>query len=66
MEEETPMTQPLFFSAKDWMFSETGYNLIAGILPQYEPEERNYFAWAFAGAADAAAEPEETGTAIWC
>jgi len=36
MEQETPMTQPLFFSAKDWMFSETGYNLIAGIVPQYE------------------------------
>ena len=27
---------PIFFSPKDWMFSETGYNLIAGILPQYE------------------------------
>ena len=27
---------PIFFSPKDWIFSETGYNLIAGILPQYE------------------------------
>jgi hypothetical protein len=27
---------PIFFSPKEWMFSETGYNLIAGILPQYE------------------------------
>ena len=36
METEAPTSQPLFFSAKDWMFSETGYNLIAGILPQYE------------------------------
>ena len=36
MEQEVPKKQPLFFSPKDWMFSETGYNLIAGILPQYE------------------------------
>ena len=37
MEEATsPNAQPLFFSPRDWMFSETGYNLIAGILPQYE------------------------------
>jgi hypothetical protein len=37
MEEEAPpKAQPLFFSPKDWMFSETGYNLIAGILPQYK------------------------------
>lgn len=35
MEEKAPTTQPLFFCAKDWMFSETGYNLIAGVLPQY-------------------------------
>ena len=27
---------PIFFTPKEWMFSETGYNLIAGILPQYE------------------------------
>ena len=40
MEEEVPTTQPLFFSAKDWMFSETGYNLIAGILPQYESRKQ--------------------------
>ena len=40
MEEETPTTQPLFFGAKDWMFSETGYNLIAGILPQYESRKQ--------------------------
>jgi hypothetical protein len=36
MEEEAPTSQPLLFSPKDWQFSETGYNLIAGILPQYE------------------------------
>jgi hypothetical protein len=40
MEEEAPTTQPLFFSGKDWMFSETGYNLIAGILPQYESRKQ--------------------------
>lgn len=40
MENEVPKTQPLFFSPKDWMFSETGYNLIAGILPQYEPRRQ--------------------------
>jgi hypothetical protein len=33
---EGPESQPMFFSPKDWMFSETGYNLVAGILPQYE------------------------------
>jgi hypothetical protein len=26
---------PLFFAPQPWMFSETGYDLIAGILPQY-------------------------------
>jgi hypothetical protein len=31
---------PLFFSPKDWMYSETGYNLIAGILPQYESRQQ--------------------------
>src|SRR5580704_1661682 len=36
MEEDAPTSRPLFFSPKDWMFSETGYNLIAGVLPQYE------------------------------
>ena len=40
MEEDAPRKQPLFFSPKDWMFSETGYNLIAGILPQYEPRRQ--------------------------
>lgn len=40
MEEEAPKQQPLFFSPKDWMFSETGYNLIAGVLPQYESREQ--------------------------
>jgi hypothetical protein len=40
MEEEAPTTQPLFFSAKDWIYSETGYNLIAGILPRYESREQ--------------------------
>jgi hypothetical protein len=36
MEDEAPKAQPLFFSPKDWMCSETGYDLIAGVLPQYE------------------------------
>lgn len=36
MEDEAPKAQPLFFSQKDWMCSETGYDLIAGVLPQYE------------------------------
>jgi hypothetical protein len=40
MEEEVPKTQPLFFAARDWIFSETGYNLIAGILPQYESRKQ--------------------------
>lgn len=38
-EEDAKANQPLFFSPKDWMYSETGYNLIAGVLPQYEPRE---------------------------
>jgi len=29
--------QPLFFTPRQWMFSETGYDLIAGVLPQYHP-----------------------------
>src|ERR1700722_15414832 len=40
MEVEVPKAQPLFFAAKDWIFSETGYNLIAGILPQYESRKQ--------------------------
>jgi hypothetical protein len=36
MEEENQEEQPLFFSPKDWMYSDTGYNLIAGVLPQYK------------------------------
>ena len=28
--------EPLFFAPQPWMISETGYDLIAGILPQYE------------------------------
>ena len=36
MEEENQEAQPLFFSPKDWMYSDTGYNLIAGVLPQYQ------------------------------
>lgn len=35
LEEGAPMEQPLFFPARQWMFSETGYDLIAGVLPQY-------------------------------
>ena len=27
--------EPLFFAPQPWMISETGYDLIAGILPQY-------------------------------
>jgi hypothetical protein len=27
---------PLFFTPQPWMISETGYDLIAGILPQYQ------------------------------
>lgn len=34
---ESPKSNPLLFAPKEWMFSETGYNLIAGILPQYQP-----------------------------
>jgi len=36
MEEQDQEAQPLFFSPKDWMYSDTGYNLIAGVLPQYQ------------------------------
>ena len=35
-EEDCKEVKPIFFTPKEWMFSETGYNLIAGILPQYE------------------------------
>ena len=42
-EAECPGSNPLFFAPKEWMFSETGYNLIAGILPQYQ-SRRNILA----------------------
>ena len=29
--------EPIFFTPRQWMFSETGYDLIAGVLPQYQP-----------------------------
>jgi hypothetical protein len=37
MEAESKEIQPLLFAPKEWMFSDTGYNLIAGVLPQYQP-----------------------------
>jgi hypothetical protein len=40
---EQPKPNPLLFAPKEWMFSETGYNLIAGILPQYQ-SRRNILA----------------------
>jgi hypothetical protein len=39
MEGEGQEPGPLFFAAKDWMHSDTGYNLIAGVLPQYQPRQ---------------------------
>lgn len=35
LEESGHADQPLFFSPRQWMFSETGYDLIAGVLPQF-------------------------------
>ena len=35
LEEPEHTERPLFFSPRQWMFSETGYDLIAGVLPQY-------------------------------
>ncbi|HXB94899.1 MAG TPA: hypothetical protein VNU70_07065 [Puia sp.] len=35
LEDGEHAVQPLFFSPLQWMFSETGYDLIAGVLPQY-------------------------------
>ena len=35
LEDGEHVVQPLFFSPRQWMFSETGYDLIAGILPQF-------------------------------
>jgi hypothetical protein len=35
--EEKEEEKPLFFTPRQWMFSETGYDLIAGVLPQYHP-----------------------------
>jgi hypothetical protein len=33
--EEQQEEKPLFFPANPWMYSETGYDLIAGVLPEY-------------------------------
>lgn len=33
--EEQHPEQPMHFAPLQWMFSETGYDLIAGVLPQY-------------------------------
>src|ERR1700748_1838672 len=32
-DDQQPESHPLLFAPKEWMFSETGYNLIAVILP---------------------------------
>ncbi len=37
MEDETEQKDPLFFAPREWIYSDTGYNLIAGVLPQYQP-----------------------------
>ena len=37
MEHENNQTDPLFFAPREWIYSDTGYNLIAGVLPQYQP-----------------------------
>ena len=37
MEDENKQTDPLFFAPREWIYSDTGYNLIAGVLPQYQP-----------------------------
>ena len=37
MEDQNGKTDPLFFAPREWIYSDTGYNLIAGILPQYQP-----------------------------
>jgi hypothetical protein len=37
MEDEKEQTDPLFFAPREWIYSDTGYNLIAGVLPQYQP-----------------------------
>jgi hypothetical protein len=36
LEEGQDAGQPLFFTPRQWMCSETGYDLIAGVLPQYQ------------------------------
>ncbi len=35
LEEEQHPEKPLFFADRPWMYSETGYDLIAGVLPEY-------------------------------
>jgi hypothetical protein len=35
LEEEQRQQTPLFFPDKPWMYSETGYDLVAGVLPEY-------------------------------
>jgi len=34
--EEQKPEEPLLFAPRQWMFSETGYDLISGVLPQYQ------------------------------
>jgi hypothetical protein len=37
--------EPLFFSPQPWIVSETGYDLISGILPQYQGRRRIIGEW---------------------
>jgi hypothetical protein len=34
--EDAQEEQPLFFTSTPWMYSETGYDLIAGVLPRHQ------------------------------
>ena len=36
LKSEQPIEEPIFFAPQPWIISETGYDLIAGILPQYQ------------------------------
>jgi len=37
--QEKRTDEPIHFAPMQWMFSETGYDLIAGVLPQYQTRQ---------------------------
>ena len=55
--EEQGSEEPMYFAPQQWMFSETGYDLIAGVFPQYRSRQEILAAQLSQGAARRGVRP---------